>query len=212
MLVTPACLARPVPEEKAQEGWTGLQAWAAGPLVSTGYGGAGTRSSCGSHKPTWWQSGRLQHAGLGKSAPATKAQGWRQGCWPESGSRSCSGLGVGGGVEHPVLFEGFNSPNSTLSFIFQRIEHLPGAGRGRSFRPAWHRGHPQRRQHLFRTSKTTVTPQKKFLPPHSLPAPSAGPAARPAGRLLLDAPRSSQPSETRRGPSGPSGPLHPHPA
>lgn len=61
----------------------------------------------------------------------TRHQGldWRQGCWPESGSRSCSGLGVGGGVEHPVLFEGFSSPNPTLSFVFQRrIEPLLRAG------------------------------------------------------------------------------------
>lgn len=25
------------------------------------------------HKQTWWQSSRLRHAGLGKSAPATRA-------------------------------------------------------------------------------------------------------------------------------------------
>lgn len=44
------------------------------------------------------------------------------------------------------------------------------------------------------------------------PAPFAAPAARPAGRLLLDAHCNSQPSETRRGPSGPSVPPRPHPA
>lgn len=57
----------------------------------------------------------------------------------------------------------------------------------------------------------TVPSQKKFLHPLP-PAPSAAPAARPAGRLLLDAQHSLQPSETRRRPSGPSGPLRPHPA
>lgn len=76
VLVTPACLVRPVPKQKAQEGWAGLQASAARPLAGTGSAwGAGTRSSCGSHPPTWWQSGRLQHAEPGKLVPATRAGG-----------------------------------------------------------------------------------------------------------------------------------------
>lgn len=94
MLVIPACLARPILELKAQEGWTGLQAWAAKPLVGTGHGGAGTRSSCGSHKSTWWQSGRLQHAEPGKSAPATRAGGRVAGLHREVGPAQGWGEGA----------------------------------------------------------------------------------------------------------------------
>lgn len=77
------------------------------------------------------------------------------------------------------------------------------------YRSVWGRG--------IRTSTSTslvprsplIRPKRSFSPP----TPSATtPAARPAGRLLLDAQRSSQPSETRCGPSGPSAPPRPHPA
>lgn len=60
-------------------------------------------------KSTWWQSGRLQHAELGKSAPATRAGGTIAGL--HSGSKSCSGPGGGG---HPVPLQRFcsQSPQS----------------------------------------------------------------------------------------------------
>ena len=112
VLVTPASLVRPVPKQKAQEGWTGLQASAARPLAGTGPAwGAGTRTSCGSHRPTWWQSGRLQHAELGKLVPATRAGGRVVGLHGEVGLAQSWG---GGG--HPVPLEGFSSPKPAASF------------------------------------------------------------------------------------------------
>lgn len=55
-----------------------------------------------------------------------------------------------------------------------------------------------------------VGPQKKLLSPNS-PSSPPPPPARPAGRLLPDAQNSSQPSETRSGPSGPSVARYPAP-
>lgn len=65
-------------------------------------------------------------------------------------------------------------------------------------------------QHFFRPRVLPVGPPKKLLSPTLLPPPPL-PPARPAGRLLPDAQNSSQPSETRSGPSGPSVARYPAP-
>lgn len=54
-------------------------------------------------------------------------------------------------------------------------------------------------------------PKETSLPNSSSPPPPPPPPARPAGRLLPDAQNSSQPSETRSGPSGPSVARYPTP-
>lgn len=65
-------------------------------------------------------------------------------------------------------------------------------------------------QHFFRPWVLPIGPPKRnFSPQLSFPQPP--PPARPAGRLIPDAQNSSQPSETRSGPSGPSGARYPAP-
>lgn len=167
--------------------------------MGTGHGGAGTRSSCGSHKSTWWQSGRLRHAEPGKSAPATRAGGRVAGLLREVGPAQ----GWGGGASVPL--EEFSCSKPKPSFGGQSTCQVGVEEEGT--------GQPRIAGIPSSTSSSLVS-CSGLLHPKSLPpsAPLAAPAAQPAGLLLLDAQRNSQPSETRRGPSGPSGPPRPHPA
>ena len=134
VLVTPASLVRPVPKQKAQEGWTGLQASAARPLAGTGPAwGAGTRTSCGSHRPTWWQSGRLQHAELGKLVPATRAGGRVVGLHGEVGL--AQSWGGGGGILCLLRDSAPQSPQP----LSEKKRTL--SRKDKRYRPAWNKGH-----------------------------------------------------------------------
>lgn len=141
VLATPPSLARPIPEQRAREVWTG-PGHAARPRGTQGMGRWHTKLPAP-------RSGlvavcRLRHAELGKSAPATHRAGGKV-AGQESGSRSCSGLGVG--VEHPEHLRD-SAPQSPQSTRPAGVEEggagEPGKGRpqspsaSRSLKPQFH--------------------------------------------------------------------------
>lgn len=115
------------------------------------------------------QSGRLQHAELGKSAPATRAG--RQGCGPASGSKSCPGSG--GEASRGLLDDAY--PQS----VFQRKTWCFLSEGWRNKVQVRGRGRPQQRQNLFRS--LAPLPHLKRSPPHypppTLPSGTASGAA-----------------------------------
>lgn len=116
------------------------------------HGGAGTRSSCGSHQQTWWQYCRLRHAGPGKSAPASRAGGRVAGLNGEIGpTQDCRG----------IPFWGESVPQISLSFRGHGI--LLGEGQRKERQAALQRGTSSNISLAPRIPSSSTS--KEFSPP-----------------------------------------------
>lgn len=153
MLATPPGLARPIPEQRARGGQQGLREHRA-------HTGAGTRAP-GSR---WQAAGCGTQSWASQHPPPTGQAGGRV-AGQESGSRSCSGLGVG--VEHPVHLRD-PAPQARRAPAW-RVER-EGAGR-----PG--KGRPQQPQRLW-VPQSPVRSQRSVCPTPAPAAPQHGQLGR----------------------------------